>query len=98
MRIAPNQTVRVGRSFPGEGSERNPAERNDVTRRNVRVRAEPRIRDRIQRGQDWDPTMPALRLRPPWKPAPDATPAPKADSSALPGGTPHPGGCGCGAH
>ena len=89
MRIAPNMATGVGRSFPGEGDHNFPGTLNDRTVRNTRVRAEPRIRDRVQHGADWDAPMPALRLGPPWQPAPDAVPAsaPPAGGAPLPGRT-----------
>jgi hypothetical protein len=98
VRIAPNAALTVGRAFPGEGSERNAAELGTRTRRNVRVRPEPRIRDRIQMHQDIDPPMTALLLRAPWKRPKDVGPLARAADTTMAGGTPHPGGCGCGAH
>ena len=65
----------VGRSFPGEGSESYPAERNNIAPRNVRRRADPRTAFRQdQAGVDVDPRMPALTLGLPWRPAPDSPP------------------------
>jgi hypothetical protein len=69
-----NTVLHVGRSFPGEGSETYPAERNNVTTRLIRRIAEPHTRFRIQRGADIDPRMPALELGLPWRPAPDSPP------------------------
>lgn len=67
--------VAPARSFPGEGPEFYPGERNNATPRLARLRAEPHIPFRIQRGADWDPQMPALTLGLPWRPAPDSPPA-----------------------
>lgn len=74
-RVSYNQATGVGRAFPGEGSEGYPAERNNITPRLVRRRAEPHTPFRVQHGADWDPNMPALDLGLPWRPAPDSPPA-----------------------
>jgi hypothetical protein len=74
-RVSYNTAADVGRSFPGEGSEGYPAERNNITPRLVRRRAEPHTPFRIQHGADIDPRMPALELGLPWRPAPDSPPA-----------------------
>ncbi len=74
-RVAYNTVLHVGRSFPGEGAESYPAERNNITPRLVRRRAEPHTPFRIQHGADIDPRMPALTLGLPWRPAPDSPPA-----------------------
>jgi hypothetical protein len=78
-RVSYNTVPRAGRSFPGQGDQSNPYETNDLTRRNTRVRADPKTGLRIQRGADWDPTMPALSLGLPWRPAPDAPPVRRPD-------------------
>lgn len=65
----------VGRSFPGEGSEDYPAERNNITPRVVRRRPEPHTTVRLAHGADIDPAMAALTLGLPWRPAPDSPPA-----------------------
>lgn len=72
-RIAPNAAFTVGRSFPGDGPETSPYPRNSITRRNIRVRREPRVTDRDRRdvGGDFDPPMPPLRLGLPYRPAPE---------------------------
>jgi hypothetical protein len=88
IRPAPGvPTARVGRAFPGQGSETFPGTLNTTTGRNVRRTRAAGITYQIPAGQDIDPPMPALRLRAPWRPAPDATPV-RSPAAALPGGIP----------
>jgi hypothetical protein len=79
LRVPSAGPTQPARSFPGQGGEGSPYELSDATRRNVRVRADPKTGLRVQRGQDWDPRMPALRLGLPWRPAPDSAPVRRAD-------------------
>jgi hypothetical protein len=98
-RTAPNAAFTVGRAFPGEGPETNPYPRNDVTRRNVRVRREPHVTDRDRRdvGLDIDPPMAPLRLGGPYRPTPDSAQA-RAGTGPIAGGIHPPTGCSCGKH
>ncbi len=87
MRTAPGAIVHVGRSAPGQGSERFTGVLSTTTRRNVRTTKAWGITTEIPRGQDIDPAMPALRLAAPWRQASDATPAASPSAgTALPGG------------